>query len=305
MNTPRTTALNAYLRLTRFDRPIGAFLLLWPTLWALWLAADGRPDAVIVAIFIAGTFVMRAAGCVINDYADRHIDPQVTRTRDRPLASGELSVHQAFGALALLLALALALVLQLNRHAQILSLFAVAIAALYPFTKRFTHLPQLALGVAFSWGIPMAYAALGATEAGGAGEAGGWLPAEAWWLFAANFAWVVAYDTQYAMADRDDDLRIGVKSTAILFGRYDNRMVGLLHLICLGLLALTGWQRGLSWLFYAGLAVALVFAGWQQYLCKDRDRERCLRAFLNNNWFGAVVFFGLASALAQTLEGGG
>ena len=288
MNSSRTNTLRAYLRLTRMDRPIGAFLLLWPTLWALWLAGNGRPDVAVVVIFIAGTFVMRAAGCVVNDYADRHIDPHVKRTRNRPLASGELSVRQAAGAFALLLLLAFLLVLQLNRHAQLLSLFAVFIAAVYPFTKRFTHLPQLVLGVAFSWGIPMAYAALT-----------GALPSEAWLLFAANFFWIVAYDTQYAMVDRDDDLSIGVKSTAILFGRYDNFMVGLLHLVCLTLLAALGWQRGFfeSWPYSLGLGLALGFAAYQQTLTKTRDRDHCLRAFLNNNWFGAVVFFGIVLAL--------
>ena len=288
MNSSRTNTLRAYLRLTRMDRPIGAFLLLWPTLWALWLAGDGRPDVAVVVIFIAGTFVMRAAGCVVNDYADRHIDPQVKRTRNRPLASGELSVRQGLGALALLLLLAFLLVLQLNRHAQLLSLFAVFIAAVYPFTKRFTHLPQLVLGVAFSWGIPMAYAALT-----------GALPSEAWLLFAANFFWIVAYDTQYAMVDRDDDLSIGVKSTAILFGRYDNFIIGLLHLACLTLLAALGWQRGFfeSWPYSLGLGLALGFAAYQQTLTKTRDRDDCLRAFLNNNWFGAAVFFGIVLAL--------
>ena len=288
MNSSRTNTLRAYFKLMRMDRPIGAFLLLWPTLWALWLAGDGRPDAAVVVIFIAGTFVMRAAGCVINDYADRHIDPQVRRTRNRPLASGELSVRQAAGVFALLLVLAFLLVLQLNRHAQLLSLFAVFIAAVYPFTKRFTHLPQLVLGVAFSWGIPMAYAALT-----------GALPSEAWLLFAANFFWIVAYDTQYAMVDRDDDLSIGVKSTAILFGRYDNLMVGLLHLTCLTLLAALGWQRGFfeSWPYSLGLGLALGFAAYQQTLTKTRDRDRCLRAFLNNNWFGGVVFLGIVLAL--------
>ncbi len=290
MNAPASgdaNKLRAYLRLTRFDRPIGALLLLWPTLWALWLAADGRPHAIIVVIFIAGTFIMRAAGCVINDYADRHIDPRVARTRDRPLVRGELTTRQALQTFVFLLLLALLLVWQLNRLTQLLAVFAVAIAIVYPFTKRVTHLPQLVLGVAFSWGIPMAYAALGGT-----------IPPQAWWLFAANFAWTVGYDTQYAMVDRDDDLRIGVKSTAILFGKYDNRIVGLLHLVCLMVLALIGWQRELSWHFHLGLALALALAAYQQYLCKDRDRDLCLRAFHNNNWFGAVIFFGLVLGLA-------
>ena len=292
MNTPGpapANTLRAYLRLTRFDRPIGAFLLLWPTLWALWLAGDGRPDAGIVAIFIAGTFVMRAAGCVINDYFDRDLDPRVARTRDRPLARGDLSPRQALQAFVFLLLLALLLVSQLNRYTQWLAVFALAIAAVYPLTKRVTHLPQLVLGVAFSWGIPMAYAALN-----------GAIPPQAWWLFAANFAWIVAYDTQYAMVDRADDLRIGVKSTAILFGNYDNRIIGLLHIVCLVVLAFIGWQHELSWHFHLGLGLALTFAAYQQYLCKDRDRARCLRAFLNNNWFGAVIFFGLVLALSAS-----
>ena len=281
--------LNAYLELMRMDRPIGAFLLLWPTTWALWLAGNGQPDPTIVVIFIVGTFAMRAAGCVVNDYADRHIDPHVERTRNRPLASGDLSGKQALGLLISLLILALILVLQLNRSTQLLSLFAIFIAGLYPFTKRFTHLPQLVLGVAFSWGIPMAYAALT-----------GSVPLEAWMLFGANFAWTVAYDTQYAMVDRDDDLKIGVKSTAILFGQYDNLLVGLLHLVCLMVLILIGWQRGFQWHFYLGPGLALIFAGYQQYLCRNRDRELCFRAFLNNNWFGAMIFFGLVLALLRS-----
>lgn len=281
-----TATLYASLRLMRMHRPIGTLLLLWPTMWALWLAGDGQPSLAVVIIFIAGTFLMRAAGCVINDYADRHIDSEVKRTRDRPLANAELSIPQVFGLFVLLLLLSLALVLQLNRHAQLVSLFAVGIAGFYPFTKRFTHLPQLFLGIAFSMGIPMAYAAL--TES---------IPLEAWLLFTANFAWTVAYDTQYAMVDRDDDIRIGVKSTAILFGKYDNLIIGLLHLACLAVLAFLGWQRGLSWYFYIGLGAALGLAIYQQYLCKHRERERCFRAFLNNNWFGAMIFFGLVLAL--------
>ena len=277
---------HACLRLMRLHRPIGALLLLWPTLWALWLAADGMPDFSLLAIFIAGVWVMRAAGCVINDYADRGIDAHVRRTRDRPLARGEVTPRQALLLFALLLAPALALALQLNREAQLLAIPALAVAALYPFAKRVTHLPQLALGVAFSWGIPMAYAAQLAA-----------VPAEAWWLFAANFAWVVAYDTQYAMADREDDLRIGVKSSAIFFGEYDNRAVALLHLLCLALLAAIGARRGLDAPFYAALIFALGCAAYQQFLCRNRDREKCLRAFLNNNWFGAAVFCGLALAL--------
>ncbi len=289
MTPPPANALRtggAYLRLMRMDRPIGAFLLLWPTLWALWLAGDGRPDATVVVIFIAGVFTMRAAGCVINDTADRRIDSEVARTRDRPLARGDLTVRHALGLFVLLLLLAALLVLQLNRHTQWLALFALFIACIYPFTKRVTHLPQLVLGVAFSWGIPMAYAALGEAA-----------PLEAWLLFGANFAWIVAYDTQYAMVDRDDDLRIGVKSTAILFGRHDTRIIAALHFACVLMLAIIGWRRGLSWHFHLGLALALAFAIYQQNLCKNRNRDRCLRAFHNNNWFGAMVFCGLVLGL--------
>ena len=277
----------ASFRLMRLHRPIGALLLLWPTLWALWLAADGAPNIFLVTVFTAGVFVMRAAGCVINDYADRNIDAHIWRTRDRPLARGELSPRFALMLFALLLLPAFALALQLNREAQLLALPAVAIAAAYPFTKRVTHLPQLFLGVAFSWGIPMAYAATLQS-----------LPPQAWFLFAANFAWVVAYDTQYAMADREDDARIGVKSSAILFGDYDNKIVAALQVVCLIILTVIGLQRELHWLFFLFLACAFGCAAHQQTLCKTRAREKCFRAFLNNNWFGGAVFFGFAAGFA-------
>jgi len=278
----------AYLRLMRMDRPIGAFLLLWPTMWALWLAGEGQPDPDIVIIFVTGTFLMRAAGCAINDYADRKYDSHVKRTKNRPLVSGELTMREAIGLFLCLLFLSLLLVLQLNRLAILLSLFAVFISSLYPFTKRFTQLPQCVLGVAFSWGIPMAYAALTNT-----------VPPEAWWIFAANFCWIVAYDTQYAMVDRDDDIAIGIKSTAILFGRFDNLMIGFLHLSALMILSVVGWSRELSWHYYLGLGLAGGFAVYQQYLCRERARENCFRAFLNNNWFGAMVFFGIVLSLIQ------
>ncbi|MGI9310801.1 MAG: 4-hydroxybenzoate octaprenyltransferase [bacterium] len=287
--TSPPSRIRACISLMRLDRPIGALLLLWPTLWALWLAGDGRPDAFVVAVFVAGVMVMRAAGCVINDCADRNIDGAVERTRARPLASGALQLRHAIALLIALLVLALALVLQLNTQAQVLSLFALGVAALYPFAKRFTHLAQAVLGVAFSWGIPMAYAALR-----------GAVPAEAWLLFFANFAWTIAYDTQYAMVDRDDDLRIGVKSTAILLGARDNLAVGALHLCCLGALTIIGWQRDLPPPFHLGLAAALALAAYQQYLCRNRDRDGCFRAFLNNNWFGATIFV----ALVMALDGG-
>ncbi len=275
-----------YIQLMRLHRPIGALLLLWPTLWALWLAGKGQPNPTIVVIFIIGTMVMRAAGCVINDYADRNLDAQVQRTKDRPLASGVLTSRQALVLFALLISIALVLVLQLNPLAIALSIVAALLAVLYPFAKRFTHLPQCVLGLAFSFGIPMAYAAL--TNA---------LPIEAWILLAANFLWIVAYDTQYAMVDRDEDLLIGVKSTAILFGKFDNLIVGLLHTAAISILAVVGWMNRLTWHFYFGLALAAGLAIYQQYLCKDRVRENCLRAFLNNNWVGAMVFFGIVLGL--------
>lgn len=308
--------MNPHLRLMRLDRPVGALLLLWPTLWALWLASDGRPAWTTLVIFTAGVFVMRAAGCVINDIADRRIDPHVRRTRERPLASGALTVRQAWTVFALLVAAAAALALQLSRPALYLAVAALPIACLYPYAKRVTHLPQLALGVAFSCGIPMAYIEVAATTgevaaaagevAAAVGKAGaastveiiGALPAEMFILFAANFAWVVAYDTQYAMVDRDDDARIGVGSTALLFGANDNRIIAALQLTCLALLAFIGAQRGLAWHFYPALAAALALACYQQHLCKNRNRHQCLRAFKNNNWLGGTVFAGLVLGLA-------
>lgn len=280
-----------YIRLMRLNNPIGTFLLLWPTLWALWLAGKGHPNSTIVVIFILGTIVMRAAGCVINDYADRNLDAHVARTQDRPLAQGVLTPKQAMVLFALLVCLALVLVLQLNPLAIAISIGAALLTILYPFTKRFTHLPQCILGLAFSMGIPMAYAAL--TNA---------IAFEAWILLAANFLWIVAYDTQYAMVDRDDDLLIGVKSTAILLGRFDNLVIGLLHTSAISILAVFGWMSQMSWHFYLGLALAAGLVVYQQYLCKDRVRENCLRAFLNNNWIGAMVFVGIVLGLHQNFH---
>lgn len=273
----------------RVDRPIGTFLLLWPTLWALWLAGKGQPDPTIVVIFILATIVMRAAGCVINDYADRNLDVHVKRTRNRPLATGVLTVKQAMGLFTLLICIALILVLQLNLLSFYISIVAALITIVYPFVKRFTHLPQCVLGLAFSMGIPMAYAAL--TEV---------LVIETGILFAASFLWIISYDTQYAMVDRDDDVLIGVKSTAILFGRFDNLAIGTLHSATILILAMLGWMHRLSWHFYLGLALAAGLAIYQQYLCKNRVREKCFQAFLNNNWFGALVFFGIVLGLVQS-----
>lgn len=269
----------------RVDRPIGTLLLLWPTLWALWIAGGGHPDPDIVLIFVAGVFVMRAAGCVINDYADRDFDAHVERTRGRPLASGEITAKQALILFFALLFVALLLVLQLNRLTIGLAFFGAAIAALYPFTKRFTQLPQFVLGVAFAWGIPMAFSALT-----------GRLPPDAWLLLAANLLWVVAYDTLYAMVDRPDDLEIGIKSTAILFGRHDRLLVGLFHAGALLLLAFIGWRNALSWHYYLGLLFAGSTAVYQQYLCRERERQPCFQAFLNNSWFGAFAFAGILLA---------
>jgi 4-hydroxybenzoate polyprenyltransferase len=275
--------LKQYLLLMRADRPIGSFLLLWPTLWALWLAGDGQPAADIVLIFIIGVFVMRSAGCVINDYADRHIDPDVARTCNRPIASGLVKPREALILFAVLCLIALLLALQLNSLTIKLSLIAVLLAASYPFMKRVTHLPQVYLGIAFGWSIPMAFAAQS-----------GQLPAAIWLLFLANICWTVAYDTMYAMVDREDDLKIGVMSTAILFGNNDRLIIGILQLLTLGLLLWTGFVFDRGSFFYAGLLLASFFFLYQQWLITERDTAECLHAFLNNNWFGTVVFIGLA-----------
>ncbi len=275
--------LKQYLLLMRADRPIGSFLLLWPTLWSLWLAGDGQPSAVIVLIFIVGVFVMRSAGCVINDYADRHIDPDVKRTCNRPIASGRVKPREALILFTVLCLIALLLVLQLNSLTIKLSVVAVLLAASYPFMKRVTHLPQVYLGIAFGWSIPMAFAAQS-----------GQLPAAIWLLFLANICWTIAYDTMYAMVDREDDLKIGVMSTAILFGKNDRLIIGKLQLLTIGLLLWIGFLFDRGSFFYAGLLFASLFFLYQQWLIADRDTTRCLQAFLNNNWFGAVVFIGLA-----------
>ncbi|MCK5360429.1 MAG: 4-hydroxybenzoate octaprenyltransferase [Gammaproteobacteria bacterium] len=277
------TKLYQYLLLMRADRPIGSFLLLWPTLWALWFAGDGQPAAMIVLIFIIGVFVMRSAGCVINDYADRHIDPDVARTCNRPIAAGRVKPREALILFAALCLIALLLALQLNSLTIKLSLVAVLLAASYPFLKRFTHLPQVYLGIAFGWSIPMAFAAQS-----------GHLPATIWLLFLANICWTVAYDTMYAMVDREDDLKIGVMSTAILFGKNDRLIIGILQLSSLALLLWAGlvFERGSY--YFIGLLLASFFFIYQQCLIAERDTTRCLQAFLNNNWFGAVVFIGLA-----------
>lgn len=279
-----------YTRLTRFDRPIGSLLLLWPTLWALWIAGEGVPDPYVVSVFIFGTFLMRSAGCVINDYADRDFDAHVERTRDRPLATGEVSKTEALILFSVLCLLAFLLVLSLNRSTIYLSFIAVGIACIYPFTKRVTHLPQLVLGIAFSWGIPMAFAAqLGS------------VPMLAWWLLLANLCWVMAYDTMYAMADRDDDLKIGIKSTAILFGKYDRVVIAIFQSLCLLILICIGLWLERDVFYYAGLLVATFFAIYQQWCIRERDRGASFSAFLNNTWFGAAVFAGLLLSYLPSL----
>ena len=274
--------LQPYWQLTRMNRPIGILLLLWPTLTALWIAAGGVPDIKILLIFIAGVVLMRAAGCAINDYADRHIDGQVWRTENRPLATGALTAKQAVLTFVTLALVAFILVLQLNSFTIALSLIAVMLAAIYPFMKRFTYLPQLVLGMAFGWAIPMAFAAQTNT-----------LPGIVWWLFVANIVWTTMYDTFYAMADREDDLQAGVKSTAILFGKNDLLIQALLQLGFLLIMILIGLQLQLSMLFYLGLLIAAMLFIYQLRLSKDRERNACLQAFLNNNWVGAVVFFSI------------
>jgi 4-hydroxybenzoate polyprenyltransferase len=280
--------LSAYAQLMRLDRPIGTLLLLWPTLWALWIAGGGRPDPYTVAVFLAGVFLMRSAGCVINDFADRAIDPHVERTRSRPIASGRVAPREALLLFAALGLLALALVLTLNRATILLALAGAALAAGYPFLKRYTHLPQVGLGVAFSMGVPMAFTAHR-----------GLVPPEGWWLMLANLAWVVAYDTMYAMTDREDDLRVGVKSTAILFGRRDRLVVALLQAAALLLLWQAGTAAALDGYFRGGLLAAAAFALYQQYLIRRREPAACFRAFLNNAWFGAAVWTGIVLAYLE------
>lgn len=282
--------LYQYALLMRLDRPIGILLLMWPTLWGLWLAARGMPQTSVFLVFVIGVVLMRSAGCVINDYADREFDPHVERTRHRPLAAGRISRHEAITLFVVLCLVAFVLVLTMNRLTIALSFAGALLAAVYPFMKRYTHLPQFVLGAAFGWSIPMAFAA----------ETGS-VPVIAWVLFAANVFWAVAYDTAYAMVDREDDLKVGVKSTAILFGKWDRLLIGVSHLTCLLFLAWAGRLANLGLLYFAGLLIALSLAGYQQWLIRERQGPACFRAFLNNNWFGAAVFSGLVLNLQVTV----
>ncbi|HKJ09854.1 MAG TPA: 4-hydroxybenzoate octaprenyltransferase [Gammaproteobacteria bacterium] len=274
--------LYQYYRLTRLDRPIGSLLLLWPAMWALWIAGKGHPQPLIVAVFVLGVFIMRSAGCVLNDYADRHIDPHVKRTQARPLAAGQVSPREALILFVVLSLIAFALVLLLNRLTVLMSFGGIALAAVYPFTKRYTHLPQVFLGAAFGWAVPMAFTAQT-----------GAVPKVGWLLFIAAILWAVVYDTMYAMVDRDDDLKIGVKSTAILFGDADRLIIGIVQALLLGALVLAGQLAHLHSMYYLGLVVAAGLALYQQYLIRGRQRDKCFQAFLNNNWFGGVVFAGI------------
>ncbi|HEY5734518.1 MAG TPA: 4-hydroxybenzoate octaprenyltransferase [Gammaproteobacteria bacterium] len=276
--------IQQYALLIRFHRPIGTLLLGWPAFWGLWLAAEGLPDMGILLVFIAGVFVMRSAGCVINDYADRKIDPHVERTRDRPLAAGRVSEREALVLFLVLGLVAFALVLTLNELTILLSLAAVVSAASYPFMKRYTYLPQAFLGIAFAWAIPMAWAAQTGT-----------VPQVSWLLFIIVVLWAMAYDTMYAMADREDDIKIGVKSTAILFGEADRLIIAVIQLCVLLGLVMLGGQLSMGYGYYLGLTAAAGLSVYQQYLIRNRNPKACFQAFLNNNWFGAVVFAGIVA----------
>ena len=271
-----------YLRLMRLHRPIGIWLLLWPTLWALWIASAGRPDEHVFLILVLGTIVARSAGCVINDFVDRKVDPHVARTADRPLATGEVAPAEALLLFAALMLIALGLVLTLNPLTLSFAIGGAVIAVIYPFTKRFLSTPQFVLGVAFSWGVPMAFAA-----------STGDVPRVAWLLFLATMIWVVVYDTLYAMTDRADDLKVGVRSTAVLFGELDRQFIAGLQVLLLASLVLVGRSAALGAWYYGGLGAAACFAAYQGYLIRDRDGVQAFRAFLNNAWFGAAVFAGI------------
>ncbi len=271
-----------YIQLTRLDRPIGILLLLWPTLSALWIAAEGLPDITVLVVFILGVILMRSAGCAINDFADREIDGSVWRTQNRPLATGELTARQAIYVFIGMALVAFILVSMLNTLTIWLSLGGVFLAATYPFMKRYTYFPQIYLGMAFGWAIPMAYAAQ--TNS---------VPVMAWLLFLANIIWTTMYDTFYAMADREDDLLAGVKSTAVLFGDDDLIIQGMMQVAYIFVMVLIGVQLEMSFIFYLGLCVAGGLFAYQQFLAKDRQPQRCLQAFLNNNWVGLAIFLSL------------
>lgn len=279
LNAPKRQAL---MELMRVDKPIGTLLLLWPTLWALWIAARGLPDISVLIVFCLGVFLMRSAGCVINDFADRKVDGFVTRTKNRPLPSGRATSKEAVYLFLVLALSSFLLVLTQNILTIQLSVIGLLLAFAYPFMKRFTHLPQFVLGLAFSWSIPMAYAA----------EAN-MLSNSIWLLFIANITWTVAYDTMYGMVDKEDDLKIGIKSTAILFGKNDKLIIGLLQLATLLLLSIVGILEHLTWVYYVGLAIVGLLFLQQQHRIKNREKAACFKAFLDNNYVGLIVFVGL------------
>ena len=274
--------LHQYALLMRLHRPIGILLLLWPTLWALWIASEGKPDLLVLIVFILGVILMRSAGCVINDYADRNFDPHVARTKDRPIASGKVNTIEALVLFGILCLMAFLLVLQLNILTILMSFVGVLLAATYPFVKRHSHLPQVYLGAAFGWAVPMAFAAQT-----------GSVPKIAWLLFISTVVWATVYDTMYGMVDREDDIKIGVKSTAILLGESDKRVIGLLQVLLFLSLLLVGQEAGLHTYYYLGLLLAAGLAVYQQFLIRDRDPSLCFQAFLNNSWLGAFVFSGI------------
>ncbi|TWT19371.1 4-hydroxybenzoate octaprenyltransferase [Luteimonas marina] len=280
---PWRQRLALYWKLVRGDRPIGWLLLLWPTWWGLWIAAGGVPPLWTLFVFSAGVWLTRSAGCVINDYADRWLDPQVERTKDRPLATGAVSGREALAVFAALMLAAFALVLTMNRLTVLMSVVGVVLAASYPYLKRYTYLPQVYLGMAFGWGIPMGFAAV-------QGE----VPPVAWVLYVANIFWATAYDTWYAMVDRDDDIRMGAKSTAILFGELDLVAQGVLYAMTFAALALVGREAGVGAYYWYGLGAAALLVAWEFFLARHRDRDACFRAFLHNHWVGAAIFAGIA-----------
>ncbi len=279
--------LRQYALLMRLDKPVGIYLLLWPTLWAIWIASEGQPDPLVLFVFVAGVILMRSAGCVINDYADRDFDAHVQRTEDRPIAAGRVSSKEAIILFVILCLIAFGLVLLMNSLTIKLSFVAVLLAASYPFMKRFTHLPQFYLGFAFGWAIPMAFAALKNS-----------VPPIAWILLLANIVWAVIYDTMYAMVDREDDLKIGVKSTAILFGEHDLMIIGMLQFLMLILLLVVGNMANLDWPYHLSLLITAALMLQHRVLIRERDTARCFQAFKQNHWIGLVVLLGIIFSLS-------
>ncbi len=279
---PLSQTVSLYVQLTRLDKPIGIYLLLWPTLWGLWLAGKGIPSLHVLVVFVLGTVLMRSAGCVINDFADRKVDKFVERTQNRPITSGKISSREALLLFVSLALIAFLLVLTLNTLTILMSFGGALLATIYPFMKRYTHLPQFFLGAAFGWAIPMAFAA----------ETGA-IPLGAWILFAITLVWAVIYDTMYAMVDREDDLKIGIRSTAILFGKQDRLIIGLFQFVMLGLLIWVGMLFELTWSFWMGLDLSAALMIYHQILIAKREKAKCFKAFLHNNWIGAVLFGGI------------